>query len=356
MPGLVECHAHVAWAADRADEYQQRLAGATFQQIVDGRRRHPEHGGGHSGGLRRATARHHPQALGPLSALRRHHRGGQERLRTDAWTKRSGCWRSTGTWRWRTPWTWCPPCSPPTSCRRSTRAGRTSISRWSEKKLIPHVVKHGLAKFCDAFCEEGAYTPEQCRRVLEAGAEAGLLPKLHADQHSSHRRRRAGGRTGRRVGGPSGPHQRRRHRGARRPRGRQARAGGGAAARCHLLPGRGRPRARAPPAGRRGAGGAQHRPQPRLESHREPVAHGHHGLLAAQDDGGRGDPRHDHRGGRGPGPGRPGGQPGGGQEGRHPYPGQPARRADTLPVRHEPGVAGVQGRQAGGQAGLAIRV
>ena len=52
------------------------------------------------------------------------------------------------------------------------------------KKMIPAAAKHKLAKFCDAFCEQGAFTPEQCRRVLEAGAEHGLLPKLHADQLS----------------------------------------------------------------------------------------------------------------------------------------------------------------------------
>jgi imidazolonepropionase len=46
------------------------------------------------------------------------------------------------------------------------------------------VAKQKLARFCDAFCERGAFSVEQCRRVLEAGLEHGLLPKLHADQLS----------------------------------------------------------------------------------------------------------------------------------------------------------------------------
>lgn len=50
------------------------------------------------------------------------------------------------------------------------------------KKMIPAAAKHHLAKFCDAFCEQGAFTVDQCRRVLEAGAEHGLWLKLHADQ------------------------------------------------------------------------------------------------------------------------------------------------------------------------------
>ncbi len=52
------------------------------------------------------------------------------------------------------------------------------------KKMIPAAAKHKLARFCDAFCEQGAFSVEQCRRVLEAGLEHGLLPKLHADQLS----------------------------------------------------------------------------------------------------------------------------------------------------------------------------
>jgi imidazolonepropionase len=52
-------------------------------------------------------------------------------------------------------------------------------------KMIPAAAKRGLARFCDAFCEEGAFTKPQCRRVLAAGIEHGLLPKLHGDQLTS---------------------------------------------------------------------------------------------------------------------------------------------------------------------------
>jgi imidazolonepropionase len=48
----------------------------------------------------------------------------------------------------------------------------------------PAVAEAGLARFCDAFVEEGAFTPEEGRRVLEAGAAHGLTPRLHADQLS----------------------------------------------------------------------------------------------------------------------------------------------------------------------------
>lgn len=40
----------------------------------------------------------------------------------------------------------------------------------------------GRARFCDAFCERGVFTAEQCRRVLEAARAVGMRPKLHADE------------------------------------------------------------------------------------------------------------------------------------------------------------------------------
>jgi imidazolonepropionase len=53
-------------------------------------------------------------------------------------------------------------------------------------EMIPAVAQAGLARFCDVFCEEGVFTVEQSRRVLEAGKAHGLLPKLHADElHAS---------------------------------------------------------------------------------------------------------------------------------------------------------------------------
>ena len=47
---------------------------------------------------------------------------------------------------------------------------------------LPAVAEQGIARFCDVFCEEGVFSPEQSRRVLEAGARLGLVPRLHADE------------------------------------------------------------------------------------------------------------------------------------------------------------------------------
>ena len=51
--------------------------------------------------------------------------------------------------------------------------------------MIPAVAAEGLARFCDVFMEPGVFDARQTRRVLEAGLEHGLVPKLHADEIES---------------------------------------------------------------------------------------------------------------------------------------------------------------------------
>lgn len=50
-------------------------------------------------------------------------------------------------------------------------------------EMIPLVAEERLAEFCDAFCEEGYFSLDETRQVLEAGVEHGLRPKLHLDQY-----------------------------------------------------------------------------------------------------------------------------------------------------------------------------
>ncbi|GAA0316165.1 imidazolonepropionase [Bacillus carboniphilus] len=49
-------------------------------------------------------------------------------------------------------------------------------------EMLPKVAESGLAEFNDVFCERGVFTPDQSRRILEAGLNLGLLPKIHADE------------------------------------------------------------------------------------------------------------------------------------------------------------------------------
>ena len=49
-------------------------------------------------------------------------------------------------------------------------------------QIVPAVAEQGLARFCDIFCEQGVFSADESRRVLEAGARHGLAPRLHADE------------------------------------------------------------------------------------------------------------------------------------------------------------------------------
>jgi len=51
-------------------------------------------------------------------------------------------------------------------------------------EMIPAVAASRLAEWCDVFCETGVFTPAESRRVLEAGARAGLKARIHADELS----------------------------------------------------------------------------------------------------------------------------------------------------------------------------
>jgi imidazolonepropionase len=49
---------------------------------------------------------------------------------------------------------------------------------------LPAVAEQGIAEFCDVFCESGVFDVEQSRRILTAGREHGLEPKIHAEEFS----------------------------------------------------------------------------------------------------------------------------------------------------------------------------
>ncbi len=183
MPGLVECHAHIAWAGDRAEEYQSRLAGATIQGLTAG-------GGGIMSTVE-ATRAASDEQLRAITRRRLDHflrfgvttveaKSGYG-LTVDEEVRLLEAYRDVNV-------------AHPADVVPTLLAADTVPTEYKGqadeyldvviKKLIPYVAKHHLARFCDAFCEEGSFSPAQCRRVLEAGVDEGLLPKLHGDQHS----------------------------------------------------------------------------------------------------------------------------------------------------------------------------
>lgn len=68
--------------------------------------------------------------------------------------------------------------------------------------VMPEVSRRKLAKFCDVFCEKGYFTPDDSEKILNAGRDYGLLPKIHAEQFSNY----GGAKVGARVGAISIDH------------------------------------------------------------------------------------------------------------------------------------------------------
>ena len=184
MPGLVECHTHLAFAGDRADEFQLRVGGTTYRQIAAA-----------EGGIAstvRATRAASDETLRMLIRQR------LDRFLTYGVTTveaKSGyglslehelrlleAYRDVGAAH----------AVDVVSTLLAAHAVPVEFSGRDDdyldvvvKEIIPAAAERGLARFCDAFCEEGAFSLAQCRRVLTAGSEHGLLPKLHADQLTS---------------------------------------------------------------------------------------------------------------------------------------------------------------------------
>ena len=48
--------------------------------------------------------------------------------------------------------------------------------------MIPEVAREGLAEWCDVFCERGVFTPGESLSILEAGQNAGLKARIHANE------------------------------------------------------------------------------------------------------------------------------------------------------------------------------
>lgn len=181
MPGLVDCHTHIAFEGDRADEFQMRAAGATYQEITAA-----------GGGIMKTVdaTRHATTDVIRASVLRRLDRYLAHGVTTVE--AKSGYGLSVEhELRILEVYRDADAAHPVDVVPTLMGAHMVPVEFSGDadgyvdliiKKMIPAVAKRGLARFCDAFCEEGGFSVDQCRRILVAGSAHGLAPKLHADQ------------------------------------------------------------------------------------------------------------------------------------------------------------------------------
>lgn len=184
VPGLVDAHTHLAFGGWRAGEFERRLAGESYREIA-------EEGGGIAATVR-ATRAASPAELrercrGFLGAMARlgvttvEAKSGYG-LRLEDELKQLRVYRrlAAGDRGPRVVPTFLGAHTVPPDWDRPREAYVEAVA----EEWVPAVAEEGLARFCDAFVEEGAFTAAEARRVLEAGRARGLAPKLHADQLS----------------------------------------------------------------------------------------------------------------------------------------------------------------------------
>jgi imidazolonepropionase len=183
-PGLVDCHTHLVYGGQRADEFAQRLAGASYEQIA-------QQGGGivstvratraasEDALLRAAAARIEPLLAEGVTALEIKSGYGLD-LASERKLLRVA--RRLGEQY---------PVSVYTTFLGAHALPPEFAGRADDyvdavcEQMLPALVDEGLVDAVDVFCERIAFSPAQAERVFNAAARVGLPVKMHAEQLSN---------------------------------------------------------------------------------------------------------------------------------------------------------------------------
>ena len=183
LPGFVDPHTHLVFAGSRADEFEMRLRGATYLDIAAS-------GGGILSTVA-ATRAADEEALVRLGLARLDRmlrlgtttaevKSGYGLSLADELKQLRAIHRASAAHEIDLVATVLAAHAVPPEFAGDPDGYVTLVTQ----EILPAVAEEDLAEFCDAFCDVGAFTLPQGRRVLEAGAELGLIPKLHADEFS----------------------------------------------------------------------------------------------------------------------------------------------------------------------------
>jgi imidazolonepropionase len=181
VPGFVDAHTHAVFAGDRRDELRRRLAGESYAQIAAG-------GGGIVSTVR-ATREASEDALVEQSRSRIAEmlacgtttceiKSGYGLAVEPELTMLRAIARIAALERMSIVSTFMGAHDVPVEYR----GRREEYVRLVIDGMLPAVATEGLAEWCDVFCETGVFTAEESREILEAGARAGLKPRIHADE------------------------------------------------------------------------------------------------------------------------------------------------------------------------------
>jgi imidazolonepropionase len=186
LPGFVDSHTHLVHAASRAEEYELKIAGASYEEIA-------RKGGGILNSvkkLRAATSEDlKKRALAALKQFAAHGTTTVEaksgygldvaselrilRLHRDLAAEQPLEIVSTFLGAHAVPAEY-----------QGKTGGAERYIQLMEQNMLPEIGENRLAEFCDVFCDRGAFSVEQSKRVLQAGRQWGLAPRMHAEQLS----------------------------------------------------------------------------------------------------------------------------------------------------------------------------
>lgn len=181
IPGLIDCHTHLAFAGWRTDEFAQRALGRSYAEIAAS-----------GGGILKTVAATQAATGDELLALCRERLAAMAALGVTTVEAKGGyALTQPGELRILEIYKALSSTQPvhivPTLLAAHTlpteyTKDRTAYLRLLTGDLIPETARRGLARFCDAFIDESAFTPKEAELVLRAGLAHGLAAKLHADQ------------------------------------------------------------------------------------------------------------------------------------------------------------------------------
>lgn len=180
-PGFVDSHTHAVFGRWRAGEYAMRVRGVPYMEIAR-----------QGGGINASVEDLRKRSEEDLTELTRARLGDMLRLGTTTAEVKSGYGLTTQdelkmlrvvrTLAAEGPLDLVPTFMGAHEFPPEYRSLRSAYVDIVVNEMIPAVAQERLAAFNDVFMEPGVFTASETRRVLEAGLEHGLVPKIHADE------------------------------------------------------------------------------------------------------------------------------------------------------------------------------
>ncbi|WP_458207292.1 imidazolonepropionase [Haladaptatus sp. NG-SE-30] len=179
VPGFVDPHTHALFAGDRSDEFEAKLQGKTYQEILS-----------EGGGILRTVRATREASDEELLSNLIDHLDIMLAHGTTTVEVKSGYGLDTETELRMLDVIAQADDQHPVDVV-PTFMGAHAVPQDQDaddyvdevvEEQIPAVAAQGIAQFCDVFCEEGVFDVPQSRRVLVTGEEHGMTPKVHAEE------------------------------------------------------------------------------------------------------------------------------------------------------------------------------